>query len=146
MVSSEFTIVGDGWKRAGPDVVLSGLGWVSITGAGECLIKVLSHNHYYCIHCTHGVMTVLRVFVAVVASAAVAVASVKAVMLSAGYIFEAAKRAHAVLQHASLIMTLSYAVLHCVSVHTQQDAERVHYTLLLSTTLVYRSLRLRMCL
>jgi hypothetical protein len=41
MVSSEFTIVGDGWKRAGPDVVLSGLGWVSITGAGECLIKVL---------------------------------------------------------------------------------------------------------
>eukprot|EP00953_Heterococcus_sp_UTEX-ZZ885_P001989 1588-Heterococcus_DN1.PRE.6 len=40
MVSSEFTIVGDGWKRAGPDVVLSGLGWVSITGAGECLIKV----------------------------------------------------------------------------------------------------------
>ncbi|KAG5175010.1 P-loop containing nucleoside triphosphate hydrolase protein [Tribonema minus] len=40
MVSSEFTVVGEGWRRAGPDIVLSGLGWISVTGAGECAVKV----------------------------------------------------------------------------------------------------------
>jgi hypothetical protein len=40
MADTVFTVQGDGWKRAGVDVVLSGLGWVSITGAGSCDIKV----------------------------------------------------------------------------------------------------------
>ncbi len=35
-----FTIHGSGWKKACKDIVLSGLGWVSITGAGDCCIKV----------------------------------------------------------------------------------------------------------
>ncbi len=43
--SKTFTATGDGWKRAGVDIVLSGLGWVAVTGpgeretAGECAIR-----------------------------------------------------------------------------------------------------------
>jgi hypothetical protein len=44
MVSSEFTIVDDWWKRAAHNVLLSRLGLVSITVAGECLIKVLHES------------------------------------------------------------------------------------------------------
>mmetsp|Transcript_5854 Transcript_5854/g.8786 ORF Transcript_5854/g.8786 Transcript_5854/m.8786 type:complete len:423 (+) Transcript_5854:166-1434(+) len=33
-------IEGEGWRKAGRDIVLSGLGWVSLTGAGSCKVKV----------------------------------------------------------------------------------------------------------
>ena len=35
-----FTVDGEGWKRAGTDVVIAGLGWVSVTGSGSCTIRV----------------------------------------------------------------------------------------------------------
>lgn len=38
--SKTVTVDGDGWKRASMDVVLSGLGWVSLTGAGSIQIKI----------------------------------------------------------------------------------------------------------
>jgi 30S ribosome assembly GTPase len=38
--SKTFTAEGQGWKRAALDVVLSGLGWVSVTGAGNCRLRV----------------------------------------------------------------------------------------------------------
>lgn len=40
MVTSEFIVSGSGWKQSVEDIVLSGLGWVSVTGAGECRVKV----------------------------------------------------------------------------------------------------------
>jgi 30S ribosome assembly GTPase len=38
--SKTFTADGTGWKRACVDIVLSGLGWVSVTGAGSVRLKV----------------------------------------------------------------------------------------------------------
>lgn len=38
--SKTFTAEGEGWKRACVDIVLSGLGWVSVTGAGSVKIRV----------------------------------------------------------------------------------------------------------
>lgn len=38
--SKEFTAEGDGWQRACVDIVLSGLGWVSVTGAGNVRLRV----------------------------------------------------------------------------------------------------------
>lgn len=38
--SKTFTAVGDGWKRASTDIVLSGLGWVAITGPGTVKLRV----------------------------------------------------------------------------------------------------------
>ena len=35
-----FTVEGEGWQRASVDVVIAGLGWVSITGAGACRLRV----------------------------------------------------------------------------------------------------------
>ena len=40
MESQEFEVHGDSWKSAATDLVISGLGWVSITGTGPCKIKV----------------------------------------------------------------------------------------------------------
>jgi len=40
--SKSFTAQGDGWKRASVDIVLSGLGWVSITGPGSVKLRVNS--------------------------------------------------------------------------------------------------------
>lgn len=40
MESQVFEIYGEGWKSAASDIVIAGLGWVSITGAGPCVIKV----------------------------------------------------------------------------------------------------------
>lgn len=34
------TVNGDGWKRSCIDIVLSGLGWVSVTGAGSAQVRV----------------------------------------------------------------------------------------------------------
>eukprot|EP00936_MAST-01D_sp_MAST-1D-sp1_P002140 g2140.t1 len=39
-VAHEFHIVGRGWREAAADIVLPGLGWVAITGAGECRVVV----------------------------------------------------------------------------------------------------------
>jgi hypothetical protein len=33
-------VEGDAWRKASADVVIAGLGWVSITGPGTCTIKV----------------------------------------------------------------------------------------------------------
>lgn len=38
--SKEFTAEGDGWQRACVDIVLSGLGWVAVTGAGNVRLRV----------------------------------------------------------------------------------------------------------
>lgn len=38
--SKSFTATGDGWKKASVDIVLSGLGWVSITGPGSVKLRV----------------------------------------------------------------------------------------------------------
>jgi len=38
--TSEFRVRGDSWKEASTDIVIAGLGWVSITGTGECTIRV----------------------------------------------------------------------------------------------------------
>jgi ribosome biogenesis GTPase A len=38
--SREFRVQGAGWKRAAVDVVICGLGWVTITGAGDCRVRV----------------------------------------------------------------------------------------------------------
>ena len=39
LVNHDIEVAGNGWKEAGCDVVLSGLGWVSITGVGNCKIR-----------------------------------------------------------------------------------------------------------
>ena len=31
---------GDAWKKASADIVIAGLGWISITGPGVCRVKV----------------------------------------------------------------------------------------------------------
>jgi hypothetical protein len=33
-------VFGEGWKKSSVDVVIAGLGWVAITGAGSCHLKV----------------------------------------------------------------------------------------------------------
>ncbi len=33
-------IEGDSWKRSSTDVVIAGLGWVSITGPGRCVLRI----------------------------------------------------------------------------------------------------------
>lgn len=38
--SKTFTAEGEGWKRAALDIVLSGLGWVAVTGVGSIRLKV----------------------------------------------------------------------------------------------------------
>lgn len=38
--SKTFTAEGEGWKRASLDIVLSGLGWVSVTGPGSVKLRV----------------------------------------------------------------------------------------------------------
>ena len=40
LVPHDIDIFGYGWKEAGCDIVLSGLGWVSVTGAGDCRVRV----------------------------------------------------------------------------------------------------------
>ncbi len=50
-----FTIHGSGWKKSCKDIVLSGLGWVSVTGAGDCCIKVslLLHKSSIVVYCNN---------------------------------------------------------------------------------------------
>jgi hypothetical protein len=38
--SKSFTAQGDGWKHACVDIVLSGLGWVSLTGVGTIRVRI----------------------------------------------------------------------------------------------------------
>lgn len=33
-------VLGDGWARSAVDMVIAGLGWVAITGVGNCRIKI----------------------------------------------------------------------------------------------------------
>jgi len=40
MKSEEFEVRGDSWRSAATDLVISGLGWISITGTGPCRIRV----------------------------------------------------------------------------------------------------------
>ena len=42
--SYDFAIDGSGWKQSSSDIVLAGLGWVSVTGAGPCTIRVTVPN------------------------------------------------------------------------------------------------------
>ena len=37
---STFVVEGEGWRKAGTDVVIAGLGWISVTGSGNCRIRV----------------------------------------------------------------------------------------------------------
>jgi ribosome biogenesis GTPase A len=41
----EFTIIGDGWKKSTSDIVISGLGWFSVTGVGVCKVRVHTLEH-----------------------------------------------------------------------------------------------------
>lgn len=38
--TEEFEIEGKGWEMASTDIVIAGLGWVSVTGAGSCKVRV----------------------------------------------------------------------------------------------------------
>lgn len=38
--SHEFDVEGQSWKESTCDLVVAGLGWVSITGTGKCRIKI----------------------------------------------------------------------------------------------------------
>ncbi|KAI0561655.1 50S ribosome-binding GTPase [Gracilaria domingensis] len=38
--SKSFTATGEGWKRSCADIVLSGLGWVALTGAGDITVRI----------------------------------------------------------------------------------------------------------
>ena len=38
--SFDFYINGEGWRQSCCDIVLGGLGWVSVTGAGPCTVRV----------------------------------------------------------------------------------------------------------
>ncbi len=40
MESRDFEVYGDSWRSAATDLVISGLGWISITGTGPCKIRV----------------------------------------------------------------------------------------------------------
>ena len=37
---SEYTIDGRGWNESCDDIVLPGIGWISLTGAGTCKVRV----------------------------------------------------------------------------------------------------------
>lgn len=39
-VDKEYILYGNGWKSSAHDIVIAGLGWVSITGVGRCKIKI----------------------------------------------------------------------------------------------------------
>jgi hypothetical protein len=36
----ELTVSGDDWREAQTDIVIAGLGWVSVTGPGSCKVRV----------------------------------------------------------------------------------------------------------
>lgn len=38
--TTEFEVEGQGWQTASKDIVIAGLGWVSVTGSGSCKIRV----------------------------------------------------------------------------------------------------------
>lgn len=38
--SFEFEVDGDSWRESSADIVIAGLGWISITGTGRCVIKL----------------------------------------------------------------------------------------------------------
>lgn len=40
MISKEYDIHGIGWDKSCNDLVIAGLGWISITGAGSCRVRV----------------------------------------------------------------------------------------------------------
>lgn len=40
----EFNITGNGWKTSTVDIVISGLGWISVTGALDCTVRVMAHE------------------------------------------------------------------------------------------------------
>eukprot|EP00181_Compsopogon_caeruleus_P002023 CAMPEP_0184687484 /NCGR_PEP_ID=MMETSP0312-20130426/26552_1 /TAXON_ID=31354 /ORGANISM="Compsopogon coeruleus, Strain SAG 36.94" /LENGTH=588 /DNA_ID=CAMNT_0027143681 /DNA_START=26 /DNA_END=1792 /DNA_ORIENTATION=+ len=42
--SKTFRVSGVGWKKAAVDIVLSGLGWISVTGVGDISVRVTSPN------------------------------------------------------------------------------------------------------
>jgi hypothetical protein len=42
LVSHDIEVQGCGWREASCDVVLSGLGWISVTGSGSCRIRVIA--------------------------------------------------------------------------------------------------------
>ena len=39
-VEQSFTVRGRGWDEVATDIVLPGLGWISVVGSGECTISV----------------------------------------------------------------------------------------------------------
>lgn len=41
----EFNITGGGWKTSATDIVISGLGWISVTGALDCTVRVMVPEH-----------------------------------------------------------------------------------------------------
>ena len=42
MVPREFEIEGTGWKTSAIDIVISGLGWISVTGALNCKVRIMA--------------------------------------------------------------------------------------------------------
>ena len=42
LVTHDIDVQGCGWGEASCDIVLSGLGWISVTGAGSCKIRVVA--------------------------------------------------------------------------------------------------------
>ncbi|CAM9752959.1 unnamed protein product [Ectocarpus sp. 13 AM-2016] len=40
LVPTDFDIMGAGWRESAADVVIAGLGWVSVTGAGPVTVRV----------------------------------------------------------------------------------------------------------
>jgi hypothetical protein len=36
--------LGDGWKKSSEDIVIPGIGWIAITGAGTAKIRVTAPN------------------------------------------------------------------------------------------------------
>ena len=33
-------VAGDGWLKSSVDIVIAGLGWVTVTGVGQCTVRV----------------------------------------------------------------------------------------------------------
>jgi len=42
LVSHDIEVQGCGWREASCDIVLSGLGWISVTGSGSCRVRVIA--------------------------------------------------------------------------------------------------------
>ena len=42
LVSHEIEVQGCGWREASCDIVLSGLGWISVTGSGSCRLRIVA--------------------------------------------------------------------------------------------------------